>query len=144
VAGLTSVLVGHAELDDVLQQWNDMSLFVLPSGPIPPNPGELLGSQYMRKILNDLRGRADIVLIDTPPLLPVADAAVLARNCDGAMLIARHGRTQADELHRGVERLRAVDVRLLGSVLNMAPARNEPGYNYAYDFEYPAEGVATR
>jgi non-specific protein-tyrosine kinase len=143
VAGLTSVLVGHAELDDVLQQWHDMPLFVVPSGPIPPNPGEMLSSQFMRKILNDLRGRADIVLIDTPPLLPVADAPVLARSCDGAMLVARHGRIQADELHRGIERLRAVDVRLLGSVLNMAPAGNDPGYTYAYDAGYPAEGVAT-
>jgi non-specific protein-tyrosine kinase len=143
-AGLTSVLVGHAGLDDALQQWNATSLFVLPSGPIPPNPGELLGSQHMQKLLDDVRDRADIVLIDTPPLLPVADATVLARNCDGAVMIARHGRTQAHELRSGVERLRAADVRLLGSVLNMAPAKNELSYSYVGDFELKtsANGVA--
>jgi non-specific protein-tyrosine kinase len=142
-AGLTSVLIGHTSLEDVLRQWRDLPLFVLPSGPIPPNPGELLGSQHMQKILHELRDRADIVLIDTPPLLAVADAPVLARSCDGAVVIARHGRTQADELRRGVERLRAVDVRVLGSVLNMAPIRSDMGYSYAYDVVQPAAHVTT-
>jgi capsular exopolysaccharide synthesis family protein len=142
-AGLTSVLVGHVGLDDALQQWRDLPLHVLPSGPTPPNPGELLGSHHMQRLLEDVRDRADIVLIDTPPLLPVADATVLARNCDGAVVIARHGRTQADELRSGVERLRAADVRLLGTVLNMSPAKNGLGYSYVGDFQGSANGVKT-
>ncbi|MBC6456846.1 polysaccharide biosynthesis tyrosine autokinase [Actinomadura sp. HBU206391] len=143
-AGLTSVLVGHTGLDDALQQWRDLPLFVLSSGPVPPNPGELLGSQHMQKLLLDVRDRADIVLLDTPPLLPVADATVLARNCDGAVMIARHGRTQTDELRSGVERLRAADVRLLGSVLNMVPAKHELGYSRAGDFDRPADSLTAR
>lgn len=131
-AGLTSVLLGRVELEEVLQPWGGMSLAVLPSGPIPPNPSELLGSQQMRRILDELRSRADIVVIDAPPLLPVADAAVLGQNCDGAVLVARYGRTSVDQVRRAADQLRAVDVRLLGSVLNMAPLPKDSGYRYSY------------
>jgi capsular exopolysaccharide synthesis family protein len=134
-AGLTTLLLGRAGLDDVLQEWGGLTLSVLPSGPIPPNPSELLGSQHMQRILADLRSRADVVVIDAPPLLPVADAAVLGQSCDGAVLVARHGKTSADQIKRAAGQLRAVDVRLLGSVLNMAPLSRDSEYRYSYATE---------
>lgn len=135
-AGLTNVLVGNAELDDVIQEWGRGLLSVLPSGPIPPNPSELLGSQHMVDILKQLEDRADVVLVDAPPLLPVTDAAILAAICDGALLIVRHGHTRREQLVRAVEQLRAVDGRLLGTVLNMAPGRGGGGYGYGYGYGY--------
>ncbi|MCK9930944.1 polysaccharide biosynthesis tyrosine autokinase [Frankia sp. Mgl5] len=131
-AGLTSVLIGAADLDDVLQPWGegrvgDGRVEVLPSGPIPPNPSELLGSRNMSDLIEVLHSRFDIVLIDAPPLLPVTDAAVLATRVDGALLVARVGRTRREQLRRAAEALRAVDARIIGTVLNMVPAK---GYYY--------------
>jgi len=131
-AGLTTVLVGNASLSDVLQPWGDGNLNVLPTGPIPPNPSELLGSQHMLKLLEQLDGMADIVLIDAPPLLPVTDAAVLSALADGALVVCRVGKTRREELRRAVKALRGVDARLLGIVLNMTPAKRSDGYSYRY------------
>jgi capsular exopolysaccharide synthesis family protein len=130
--GLTDVLIGRAGLDQVLQPWGDSPLSVLTSGPLPPNPSEMLGSTQMTELLEALRARADMVLIDTPPLLPVTDAAVLARECDGALVVIRQGRTTREQLNRALEALRSVDARVLGTVLNMAPVGGAGGYGYGY------------
>ncbi|ONH60217.1 protein tyrosine kinase [Frankia sp. CcI49] len=134
-AGLTSVLIGAAELDDVLQPWGegrvgDGRVEILPSGPVPPNPSELLGSRNMAELLEVLDSRFDIVLIDTPPLLPVTDAAVLATRVDGALLVARTGRTRREQLRRAVGALRAVDANLLGTVLTMMPTKGANSHYY--------------
>src|SRR5262249_51327776 len=115
-AGLTSVLIGAVDLDDVLQPWGDGRvgdgrIEVLPRGPVPPNPSELLGSRGMADIIDTLSARFDIVLIDAPPLLPVTDAAVLATRADGTLVVACVGRTRREELRRAVEALHAVDAR---------------------------------
>jgi Mrp family chromosome partitioning ATPase len=86
----------------------------------------------MTDLLATLRARADMVLIDTPPLLPVTDAAVLARECDGALVIIRQNRTTREQLGRALDALRSVDARVLGTVLNMAPAGGAGGYGYGY------------
>jgi tyrosine-protein kinase len=130
--GLTDVLIGRAGLDQVLQPWGDSPLSVLTGGALPPNPSEMLGSTQMTDLLAALRARADMVLIDTPPLLPVTDAAVLARECDGALVVIRQGRTTREQLTRALEALRSVDARVLGTVLNMAPAGGAGGYGYGY------------
>jgi succinoglycan biosynthesis transport protein ExoP len=130
--GLTDVLIGRAGLDHVLQPWGDSPLSVLTSGALPPNPSEMLGSTQMAELLAALRARADMVLIDSPPLLPVTDAAVLARECDGALIVIRQGRTTREQLSRAVEALRSVDARVLGTVLNMARAGGAGGYGYGY------------
>lgn len=132
--GLTSVLVGSADLHDVLQPWGDGNLKVLPSGPIPPNPSELLGSQHMLKLLKHLEEIADIVLVDAPPLLPVTDAAVLSALADGALVVCRVGKTRREQLRRAVEALASVDARLLGIVLNMAPTKGPHAYSYGYRY----------
>ncbi|WP_018636891.1 polysaccharide biosynthesis tyrosine autokinase [Parafrankia elaeagni] len=134
-AGLTSVLIGAAALDDVLQHWGegrvgDGRIEILPSGPVPPNPSELLGSRHMAELLQVLDSRFDIVLVDAPPLLPVTDAAVLATRVDGVLLVARSGRTRREQLRRAAENLRAVDANLLGTVLTMMPTRGANAHYY--------------
>jgi polysaccharide biosynthesis transport protein len=131
-AGLTDILIGRSQLTDVLQPWGTLPLAVLTSGPLPPNPAEMLGSSQMADLIASLRARAEMVIIDAPPLLPVTDAAVLARECDGALLIVRQGRTTREQVQRSMESMRGVGARLLGTVLNMVPVGAGHGYGYEY------------
>jgi capsular exopolysaccharide synthesis family protein len=133
-AGLTSVLVGKAGLDEVIQNWGDNAFSVLASGPVPPNPGRLIDSNHMRQLLADLRDQYDMVLIDAPPVLPVVDAVVLAAVSDGAILVVRHGKTSRDQLTKAASTLRRAEVEVLGSVLNMAPRHGNDAYYY---YGYP-------
>lgn len=139
--GLTDVLIGRAALDVVLQPWGNSTLSVLASGPLPPNPSELLGSAQMGELLKAMQARADIILIDAPPLLPVTDAAILGRECDGALVIVRYGKTTREQLTRSLGALGSVDARVLGTVLNMAPTGGAHGYGYGYGY---ASEYATR
>jgi len=132
--GLTDVLVGRADLGDVVQTWGSDGLSVLASGSIPPNPSELLGSQNMITLLGRLEGSFDVILIDAPPLLPVADGAILAAKSDGALLVVRHGVTTRPQAQAAVQALESVDARLLGTVFNMVPTRGSDGYYYSYSY----------
>jgi capsular exopolysaccharide synthesis family protein len=131
--GLTNVLAGQAAVDDALQQWGGSGITVLPSGSVPPNPSELLGSRNMSDLLVALRGGFDIVIIDTPPLLPVTDAAVAASRVDGTVLVSRCGKTTAAQARDAAAALVAVGARVLGTVLNMAPGSGPRTYSY-YDY----------
>jgi capsular exopolysaccharide synthesis family protein len=133
--GLTNVITGEIELDEALVAWNRGLLTVLPSGSTPPNPSELLSSQQMRHVLQELRERFDIVVVDAAPLLPVADGAIVASVTDGAILIARHGKTTRDQAAAAAEALQRVGARTLGVVLNFAPNRRG-GYGYGYGYGY--------
>jgi non-specific protein-tyrosine kinase len=92
----------------------------------------LLGSQHLRDLIDKLLTAVDVVVVDAPPLLPVTDAAVLARVCDGAILVIRHGRIRQDQVTRALDSLAAVDARVLGTVLNDAPAKGADAYTYGY------------
>jgi capsular exopolysaccharide synthesis family protein len=128
--GVTDVLTGTAELEDVLQPWGALpNLSVLGSGRIPPNPSELLGSKAMKNMLNALAENA-IVLIDAPPLLPVTDAAVLSRVADGAIVVIRTGRTTQEQLGQSLGNLEKVKGRILGAVLNYVPTKGTDAYSY--------------
>jgi len=133
--GLTNVLAGQHTLEDVLVPWRRQTLTVLPAGPVPPNPSELLGSQHMGNLLKVLGARYDYVIVDSPPLLPVTDGAVLATLTDGALLIARHGKSSRDDLEQAAHALEAVNAKLLGTVLNCIPVRAR-GYSYGYGYGY--------
>jgi capsular exopolysaccharide synthesis family protein len=129
--GLTSVLIGHARLEEALQPCGRGGMTVLASGPIPPNPSELLASRHVVDVLELLAARFDVVLVDTPPLLPVTDAAILASRCDGAVLVVRHGRTTKQQVKESVNALEAVSARLLGTVTTMTPrTRVADAYRY--------------
>ncbi len=135
-AGLTTVLIGEAELDDVLQPWGGElaagRLSVLATGPLPPNPSELLGSQRMQDLIAQLESEFDMVVFDAPPLLPVTDASVLARHCGGVILMVGSGRVDSKAVVASLENLAKVDARLLGVVVNRVPIRKHGGYYYQY------------
>ncbi len=130
--GLTSVLVGSAELEDAIQVHAASGLNFLASGPKPPNPTEILQSRVTHDLLKRLRDDFDIVIVDAPPLLPVADAAVIATATDGAIVVARHGKTTREQLREAVNRLDNVGARVFGVVINMIPRRAANSYYYYY------------
>lgn len=120
-AGLANVLNGSADLREVLQPYRDRRLTVLAAGATPPNPSELLGSDRMVEVIHDLRCKYDFVLIDSPPLLSVADASELASMVDGVVLTVRFGVSRKDDLAEARAALDLVGVRTLGVILNAVP-----------------------
>lgn len=116
--GLTTVLIGQAELDDVLQDGGHPRLAVLTSGQIPPNPSEMLASEAMQALLTELTERYDVVLVDSAPLLPVTDAAVLSKTTDGVLLVVGSGIATRDQVAASLSKLETIGSRLLGVVLN--------------------------
>ena len=125
--GLTNVLVNRVSVERAVQPLAP-ALDVLPSGLMPPNPSELLGSDRMVNLLAGLRGSYDVILIDTSPLLPVTDAAVLAPRADGVLVMVRHGKTRVQDLQAAKDALDAVSGRVLGSVMTMTPHVSKQRY----------------
>lgn len=134
--GLTDVLVGRADLEDVLQDFGQ-GLRVLGCGPLPPNPSELLGSDSLRRLLQRLRAEFDYVVIDAPPLLAVTDAAVLSTLVDGTILVVGAGLVRREQLERALSQLERVEARVLGTVLNRVPTKGPGAYAYSYESYAP-------
>jgi capsular exopolysaccharide synthesis family protein len=142
--GLTDVLIGRVDLVDVLQQWGTGKLFVLPAGQVPPNPSELLGSQAMQRTITALAEAFDYVLLDSPPLLLVTDAAVVSRFTDGVLLVAASGSTKKPQLTAAVEKIAAIGSRLFGVIVTMLPAKGPDSYGYgAYSYTATAAEAAS-
>lgn len=131
--GLTNVLAEQVSLKDAFVSWNRGLLQVLTSGPLPPNPSELLGSDHMARLIEQLRADFDYVFIDGTPLLLVSDSAALARQTDGALLMTHFGKTTHEQLQRATETLQGVGARLLGPVVNFLPHEGG-GYGYGYGY----------
>lgn len=133
--GLTHLVLGHNTLHEVVQPTSVDGLFLLPSGALPPNPQELLGGARMQRTLDELAARYDLVVLDTPPLLATADAAVLAARVDGVLMVVRAGVTERQPARDVADQLRSVDAHVLGVVLNDADdkLRRYGGY-YAYSY----------
>ena len=123
--------MAHRTTADALLHTSIPGLSLLPSGATPPNPAELLGSRRMAGILTESSSLADIVVIDTPPLLPVTDAAVLAAQCDGVILVAALNESRRDATQRAKAILEGTGARLLGTVVNKAPS-SRSGYYGGY------------
>ena len=134
--GLTSVLLGRTALEDAIQPWGDGTLQVLASGPLPPNPSELLGSAGMSELLRTLEGQFDLILIDAPPLLPVTDAAVLGAICSGVLMLIRSNSTRREQVARATATVNAVGATILGTILNMVPTKGPDAYAYGYGYGY--------
>lgn len=128
--GLTNVLIGQIDVADALQKWGKNELYVLPSGPIPPNPSELLGSAAMDRVLKPLEEYFDYILIDAPPLLLVTDAAVVGKKTRGIILAAASGKTKKPELSGAIRTLETAGVNLLGVVVTMLPTKGPDSYGY--------------
>lgn len=130
--GLTSVLIHQIEVTEALQHAGS-NLYVLASGPTPPNPSEVLASSYVRDVIRSLLDSVDYVVIDTAPLLPVADGSEVAALADGTLLVTRQGVTTDTAVKRALESLSRVDARLLGVILNRLPIRRgDKEYGYTY------------
>lgn len=133
-AGLTTALIGHMDVNDLLQPWGEDNLYVLTSGKIPPNPSELLGSEAMQKLLIRLEDTFDAVIIDAPPLLPVTDAAVLAQQVGGVVLVVGSSRVNLPDVEKSLRALAMVKAKLLGVIMNLMPAKGPDAYSYSYSY----------
>ncbi|MCM3729092.1 CpsD/CapB family tyrosine-protein kinase [Neobacillus cucumis] len=128
--GLTSVLTRQLTLDKAVADTGEKNLFVLTSGPIPPNPAELLSSKAMEQFYQDALDLFDIVLFDTPPLLAVTDAQILANKCEGTILVVSSGKTEKDQVVKAKELLDSAQSKLLGVVLNNKKMKDTNYYYY--------------
>jgi receptor protein-tyrosine kinase len=129
-------------LSEALQKTRYPGLSVLTSGAVPPNPSELLGSQTAKKLLSELSGQFDYVIVDSTPLLAVTDAAILAAGADGVLMMVRYGQTKRDQFTHAVGNLEDVGARLLGAVFTMVPTKG--GSSYSYNYRYYGSDDAVR
>jgi succinoglycan biosynthesis transport protein ExoP len=133
--GLSDVLIGQVPLDGAVQEVAQSGLQVLPAGAVPPNPNELLQSKAMAELLARLHEQYDLVVFDTPPLLPVSDAAVLAVQAGGVAMVAASGRVQRSQLDAALRSLERVNARTVGVIVTMVPRRGPDAYGYGLDAE---------
>lgn len=140
--GVTDILTGNATVEDALIQFEDLGIHVLTAGAVPPNPSEMLSAEPMQKLVEDLKGAFDYVILDTPPVSVVTDAAILGRYADGALLCVRSDYAPKETVQLAKERLTAVGVRILGVVLTGFDAKNDhksSAYSYTYEYEYKSK-----
>ncbi len=135
-AGLSSLLVGDGvPLESTVQPTSVPNLDVLPCGPVPPNPSDLLSTPRFEAILKDLQSRYDTVILDSPPVIPVADPRIISGVVDGLVLVVKVGRTTNESLVQVRRELAAVSARTLGVILNDLDVRRR-GYEYGYGYGY--------
>ncbi|WP_243293030.1 CpsD/CapB family tyrosine-protein kinase [Bacillus sp. FJAT-47783] len=130
IYGLTNVLTKQASLQEAIQRCEVDNLDILTSGPIPPNPAELLSSKQMHELLEELYAIYDLVIFDTPPILAVADAQILTNHVDGSILVAWSGKTEQEPAQKAKEALSAGKGKLLGVVLNGKKHKDTQYYYY--------------
>lgn len=133
--GLVEVLIGSASLESALAPTDRKNLFILPVGTVPPNPTEVVGSSRMQTLIDSL-SKHYMLVVDAPPLLPVADGGLLAAACDGALLVVHTGKTHVDEVRMAAESLRRVNGSLLGVVMNRISRKDLSQSHYSYGNNY--------
>jgi capsular exopolysaccharide synthesis family protein len=141
-AGVTSVLVGDATIDEVARQTVVDNLWAIPAGPLPPNPADLLHSARFKQLLEDLGERFDRVIIDSPPVVAVTDSAIISTLVDGAVFVVRGSKTPRGLAAQGLRALRDVDAKVIGVVLNDVNL-NSNEYNYYHYYYYKREGYGS-
>lgn len=139
-AGLTTVLLGRATLREMVQQVGDTPLFVLAAGEVPPNPSELLGSDAMREVFDQMTGEFDFVLIDSPPVLPVTDALILDQLTGGALVVVAINRTRRRHLAEAVRTMETANAPIAGFAVTMS---SEGTSRYGY-YGYYGQGKPTK
>lgn len=130
--GLTNCLVGESPVSELLQDTEVEGLRILTSGPIPPNPAELLGSARMERILAELREETDYLILDCPPVIAVTDACVLARKADGILLVLDADQIRPEMAQKAKELLENAQGKILGAILNRVEVEKEHSYYYYY------------
>ncbi|MBI5033878.1 MAG: polysaccharide biosynthesis tyrosine autokinase [Chloroflexi bacterium] len=130
--GLCSMFLGDApSLESILRPTQVETLRVITSGPLPPNPAEVLDSNLMKQTLQELRAQSDMVILDSPPILAVADATILGSRASGVILVIDSGRERSDAARRAVQALKQTNNKVLGVVLNKLSSKRSSGY-YSY------------
>lgn len=144
--GLSSFLSGHGDLESVVKKSEVPNLFYIPSGPIPPNPSELLGSNLFKKMVESLEARFDHIVLDSPPVLGFADSIILSTSVDGVILTVLGGKTPRETLQRAKEVLQQVNTKIIGVVINRVDIRRSDYgyYYYRYHSYYGKEGKKGR
>lgn len=139
--GLSSLFLDSAPaLENIMYSTKLESLKVIPSGPVPPNPAEMLDSNLMKRVFSDLRAQSDMLILDSPPTLAVADASILGARCSGAVLVVDAGRTRTDACRRAVDTLSNTGTKILGVVLNKISSRRASSYYYYYYYSSKEKG----
>jgi capsular exopolysaccharide synthesis family protein len=128
--GFTSVLTKQTSLKKAVEETDVENLFILTSGPIPPNPAELLSSKSMEQFIEEAKQEFDLVIFDTPPLLAVADPQIVANQCDGSILTVFSGKTEIEKAKKAKELLENAQSKLLGVVLNHKEVAKDNYYYY--------------
>ena len=137
--GISNILAGSMDASELVIKTEIENLSVIPSGPVPPNPSELLGSQRMRKLVEVLRQHYDRVIIDSSPITAVTDASVLCDVVDGVVVVVRSGRTVRDVVKHALDSLHVVKAKILGAALNGVNIGKEGYYYYQYNYYYYGE-----
>lgn len=130
--GLTNLLIGEASMDEVIQKSPIENLYILPSGPIPPNPSELLGSKSMDELVEKLRGKYDRIIFDSPPMVAVTDARIIATKVDGCICVIHAAKSDVRGTKRAKEQLEDIGGRFIGAVLNNVSMDKRTAYGYYY------------
>ena len=140
--GLANILIGTSSISKAIQRTAITDLDIITSGPIPPNPVDLLGSARMEQFLEDVKQRYDLIIMDSPPVSTITDALVLVAYADGVIMLARHGMTNRQAFINAKAALEKVNARILGFVLNAAKSSHAYGY-YEYYHRTYGEGAST-
>jgi capsular exopolysaccharide synthesis family protein len=140
--GLTEVLLG--ETVEMAVNHRDGGLHVVSAGAVPPNPSEMLSSARLGALLGELSARYEYVVVDSAPVLPVADAVALSRAVDGVLLVAQASRTSKRDVAAALDRLAKVDAPVFGLLLNRAKPESREGYGYGYNYGYRGEAQPVR
>lgn len=130
IEGLTSILTNQTTLKEAVSKADESNLYILSSGPIPPNPSELLGSKAMKSFMREALEEFDLIIFDTPPVLAVTDAQILGNLCQGSVLVVSSGKTEKESLLKTKEVLTNSNGKLLGVVLNNKKADKKGDYYY--------------
>ena len=134
--GLTDYLARDVPLADIVKTTGIPNLQLIPSGTTPPNPAEMLGSNKMSQLIAEVESMYDFILFDTPPLIAVSDAKILAPKIKNVLVVIRSGKTNYQIIQDAKERLEKVDARLVGAVLNGVETKKGYGYYYRYNYYY--------
>jgi len=130
--GLSVALVQDQDYQQYIRETAVPGVMVLTGGPIPPNPAELVGSNRMKRLIQELSGQYDVVLIDTPPIVAVTDAAIIAQEVDGVILVLASGEVNKEYAQRAKVLLDKVGAKILGAVLNKVDMKTSEYYYYYY------------
>ncbi len=142
--GLTNILAGQWILSDIVESTDTPNLSLITTGPKPPNPAEIMGSNRMGEFLSEVEGAYDYVLIDSPPLLAVTDAAVLSTKVDGTILVVESGKTEIDHAEEALKSLQNVGANVIGIILNKVKLDGSRKYGYYYNSYYEDSDMKTK